>query len=60
MCVDYTDLNKVCPKDAYPLPNLTAWWMERPVTWYSVFWMHFLATTKSRCTTGILGRRHSS
>ncbi|XP_074376923.1 uncharacterized protein LOC141718437 [Apium graveolens] len=22
MCVDYTDLNKACPKDHYPLPNI--------------------------------------
>jgi len=22
MCVDYTDLNKACPKDTYPLPNI--------------------------------------
>jgi len=22
MCVDYRDLNKACPKDAYPLPNI--------------------------------------
>jgi len=22
MCVDYTDLNKPCPKDAYPLPSI--------------------------------------
>ena len=22
MCVDYTDLNKACPPDAYPLPNI--------------------------------------
>jgi len=22
MCVDYTDLIKACPKDAYPLPNI--------------------------------------
>jgi len=21
MCVDYTDLNKACPRDAYPLPS---------------------------------------
>ena len=21
MCTDYTDLNKVCPKDSYPLPS---------------------------------------
>jgi hypothetical protein len=22
MCIDYIDLNKVCPKDSYPLPNI--------------------------------------
>ena len=22
MCVDFTDLNKVCPKDIYPLPRI--------------------------------------
>jgi len=22
ICVDYTDLNKTCPRDAYPLPNI--------------------------------------
>ena len=22
MCVDYTDLNRACPRDAYPLPNI--------------------------------------
>ncbi len=22
MCVDYTDLNKVCPKDSFPLPSI--------------------------------------
>ena len=22
MCTDYTNLNKACPKDAYPLPNI--------------------------------------
>ena len=22
MCVDYTDLNKACPRDTYPLPNI--------------------------------------
>lgn len=24
MCVDYTALNKVCPKDCYPLPQIDA------------------------------------
>ena len=22
MCVDFTDLNKACPKDSYPLPRV--------------------------------------
>ena len=22
MCVDYTDLNKACPKDCFPLPRI--------------------------------------
>ena len=22
MCVDFTDLNKACPKDGYPLPKI--------------------------------------
>jgi len=29
MCVDYTDLNKACPKDTYPYQTLTDWWMGR-------------------------------
>lgn len=24
MCTDFTDLNKACPKDTYPLPNIDA------------------------------------
>ncbi|KAL0312818.1 UNVERIFIED_CONTAM: Transposon Ty3-G Gag-Pol polyprotein [Sesamum radiatum] len=24
MCVDFTDLNKACPKDSYPLPRIDA------------------------------------
>jgi len=22
MCIDYKDLNKACPKDSFPLPNI--------------------------------------
>ena len=22
MCIDYTDLNRACPKDCYPLPRI--------------------------------------
>ena len=24
MCIDYTDLNKACPKDDFPLPNINS------------------------------------
>jgi len=24
ICVDFTDLNKACPKDSYPRPNIDA------------------------------------
>ena len=24
MCIDFTDLNKACPKDSYPLPSIDA------------------------------------
>ncbi|KAL0362158.1 UNVERIFIED_CONTAM: Retrovirus-related Pol polyprotein from transposon opus [Sesamum calycinum] len=24
MCIDFTDLNKACPKDSYPLPRIDA------------------------------------
>jgi hypothetical protein len=47
MCTDYTDLNKVCPKDSYPLPNI-----DRLVDSASGFischsWMRVRAITKS-------------
>ena len=24
MCIDFTNLNKACPKDSYPLPSIDA------------------------------------
>jgi len=36
MCVDFTNLNKVCPKDSYPLPVLTPWWTAPRVVGCSV------------------------
>ena len=32
MCVDFTDLNKACPKDSFPLHLSTDWWMLLQVT----------------------------
>ena len=34
MCVDFTDLNKACPKDDYPLPKIDVWWIPRQATPY--------------------------
>ena len=28
VCVDFTDLNKACPKNHFPYPELTDWWMQ--------------------------------
>ena len=30
MCVGYTDLNKACPKDSYPLPKIAVWSTLQP------------------------------
>ena len=27
-CVNFTDLNKACPKDPFPMPGQTNWWMQ--------------------------------
>jgi hypothetical protein len=35
MCIDYTDLNKHCPKDPFPLPRMTRSWTPRLVASYS-------------------------
>jgi hypothetical protein len=48
MCVDFTDLNKACPKDPYPLPSI-----DRLIDGASGYktpalWTHIPATTKSR------------
>ena len=47
MCVDYMDLNKVCPRDAYPLPISTDLLTVLQGIKCLAFWMHILGTTKS-------------
>ena len=32
MCVDFTDLNRACPKDSYPLPMIDTLVDRRPDT----------------------------
>ena len=41
MCVDFTDLNKACPKDSYPLPHIDQLVVLLRVTSYLVSWMLF-------------------
>ena len=43
MCVDFTDLNKACPKDSYPLPQVD---------------VLVNSTTKSECTKTIRRKLH--
>ena len=31
MCIDFTTLNKFCPKDDYPLPRIDIWWTQQRV-----------------------------
>jgi len=50
MCVDFTALNKVCPKDSYHYPTSTHLWTVPPVARYLAFWMHSQVTTRSKCT----------
>jgi hypothetical protein len=37
MCVDYTGLNKACPKDPSPFPKLTRWLTRSPAARHSTF-----------------------
>jgi len=60
MCVDYTSLNKACPKDAYPLPSIDRLVDGAAITRCSAFLTHCRGTTKFRCTTEMWGRRHLS
>lgn len=61
MCVDYIDLNKACPKDAYPLPRASIGLsMKLVALGCSTFWMPTLSITKLRCTHPIKRIQHSS
>ncbi|XP_074342943.1 uncharacterized protein LOC141680681 [Apium graveolens] len=46
-CVDFTDLNKACPKDSFPLPELTSWLTLQLGTHYLASWMLIGDITKS-------------
>ena len=46
-CVDFRNLNKACPKDEFPLPNMDM--TQQPYMLYSHLWMVLVATTKLGC-----------
>jgi len=61
MCTDYIDLNRACPKDAYPLPNID--WLVNEASKFQVLsfmdayseynqtWMHALDEDKTTFIT---------
>ena len=59
MCVDFTDLNKACPKDSYPLPNIDALVDSASGCKLLVSWMHSQVTIRSRCIQGMRVKRRS-
>jgi len=59
MCVDITDLNKVCPKDSYPLPSIDALVDSASGCRLFSFLDIFLGITRLRCILGTIARRRS-
>ena len=60
MCMDFTDLNKACPKDSYPLPRVDV--LVDSTTQHQLlsFMMLFLVTTRSKWMKRIRKRLRSS
>ena len=48
MCVDYTSLNKACPKNPFPLPRIDQIVDSTRDVKFCLFLMHIPGTTKSR------------
>jgi hypothetical protein len=60
MCIDYTSLNKVCPKDEYPcLIFVRSWILQHFVNSYH-FWMRIWAIIKSALPQKTKRKHHSS
>ena len=47
LCIDFTDVNKACPKDSFPLRVSTSSWMPLPAMNFSVLWIPSPAKTRS-------------
>ncbi|GKC47182.1 reverse transcriptase domain-containing protein [Tanacetum coccineum] len=60
MCADFKDLNKACPKDGYPLPEID-WKVESLCGYpFKCFWTHTKGTTKSKWQRKMKKKQHSS
>ena len=46
ICIDYTDLNKACPKNSFPLRRINHLWMPLLATNYSASWTCILVITR--------------
>lgn len=49
ICIDFTDLNRACPKDSFPLLRIDQL-VYAIVGHELLLWMHTLGITRSRCT----------
>ena len=56
--VDFTDLNKACPKDSFPFPMIDSLWMQWLVTSSSALWMHIQVITRFLCTLAMRSTPH--
>ena len=59
MCVDFTDLNKACPKDSYPLPSIDALVDSASGSKVLSFLTPSQGTTRSRFTQEMRTKLHS-
>jgi len=59
MCVDFTNLNKACPKDSYPLPSIDALVDSASGCKFLTSWMLYLDITRFRFIPGTSARQHS-
>ena len=48
MCVDFTNLNKACPQDPFPLPRIDQISTPPPSVTCCASWMHSQGITRSR------------
>ena len=61
LCIDFTDVNKACPKDSFYLcRESTSLWMPLPAMNFSILWMPSPATTRLAWTQTTKKRPRSS